>query len=191
MITLFSLAFAATMMVSAGEVRDRVARFTPVVFGPNSKLALAGRYTLPSKELRHRIGPQLSGEFLHLFADGTYLHIEWTDVSRPAIDDKGSWQVANNLLTLQPDKSIRWKVGGEHQFIVLRRPSRTAEVLLLGVHRQRSFFESEARRSDDREFLLLITTLALEERYTASRGAAMKSQLMHDAWNPKFFSSPK
>ena len=179
-----TLLFAA---LTINDVVGRVARLTPATAATGGYLNMAGKYTSTSEELRRKAGPALSGTELHLFPDGTYMHVEWSDISAPVIDDKGTWQIGGSGVLLRSDSSITWRVGLPRQYAPLHRPQKRREILLLSIP-QLEYFEKHATDPpNDPEFMLLVTALALEKRYTASEATRVKAQLMKEAWNPKYF----
>jgi hypothetical protein len=146
---------------------------------------LAGRYTGQTSELRARVGPFLTGEDLYLFPDGSYVYCEWGDVMPRTIYDKGQWSATGGVLELRSDADIRWEPGIDRRHIMIRRPGRKDEIMLVGLLDDVEYFEQKA--SDDPELMLLIVGMARTEVLTQKTSGAVKARLMKEAWKPAFF----
>jgi len=146
---------------------------------------LAGQYTSTSEELGKRVGPFLSGNDLYLFADGTYIYCEWTDIEPVTVYDKGTWVFKNGEVALTSDPQIGWKPGAERAYVAVHRVSRTGEILLVGTGRDLDYFEKHA--GNDPEFMLLVSAKMRQKTFSQQEAEKVKATLMKDAWRPKYF----
>jgi hypothetical protein len=148
-----------------------------------ASVQLAGQYTSTPKEL----GPQLSGEYLYLFPDQTYIYCEWADIQPLTIYDKGTWGYGKGFLELKSGPEITWNPELERKYLLVRRASRSKEVLLVGTERDLPYFEHNA--GDDAELMLLIVSMMRTKQIRQKESAWLKRKLMRDAWRPQLFSS--
>jgi hypothetical protein len=186
---LFLLAQVGTTP-TAREAVERIRAKTPVeAVNINDAEKLAGRYTSASNELGKRVGGFLSGDDLYLFPDGTYIYCEWTDVSPVTVYDKGAWTLAVGLVELKSDPDVTWDPAAyrqyERRYASVRRSPRNKEILLVGVGHALSYFEEKA--GDDPEFMLLVLAKKRESTFDRAKAAAVKAQLMKEAWRPESF----
>jgi hypothetical protein len=147
--------------------------------------ALAGHFTSSPDELRRRVGPILSGDDLYLFPDGSYLYSTWSDIPPTAIQDKGSWVVSGDELTLKSDSDITWNPGAERRYLLVRRASHPDEILAVGRDRELAYFEKHADR--DPEFMLLLVSKVRIAGISRKTSVELKKELMQKAWRPEFF----
>ena len=114
-----------------------------------------------------------------------YLYCEWGDVMAKTIFDKGRWGVAGGVLELKSDGDIQWDPGIDRRHIMIRRPQRKDEIILVGLSEDVDDFEQKA--ADDPELKLLIVGMARTDVLARKTSAAVKARLMKEAWNPSFF----
>lgn len=145
--------------------------------------AVVGHYSSPY-ELRQRVVP-LSGNDLYLFPDGTYIYCSWSDIPPTAIQDKGTWNLSGDELTLTSDPEITWKPGVERRYLLVRRPSHGQEILAVGLDRDLRYFEEHA--DDDPDFMLLLVSKARIKGLSEKESMQVKKKLMREAWRPKFY----
>jgi hypothetical protein len=108
LLLLFLLAQVGTTP-TAREAVERIRAKTPIeAVSVSSAEQLSGRYTSASKEKEKRGGSMPGGFDIYLFPDGTYLSCNWTDVSPLVVFDKGSWKLAEGLVTLASDRDVTW-----------------------------------------------------------------------------------
>src|SRR5438132_5944701 len=102
---------------------------------------LAGKDSNPPKEFHGG----LSGDDLYLFPDGTYIYCEWADIEPLTMRDKGAWKLADGLVVLTSDRDVTWDPDTEPKYVAVRRRSHYHEILLVGIGRDLSYFEENAR----------------------------------------------
>jgi len=170
-----------------GSALDRLRAKIDVERPPDlSRTALVGRYSSTPGELRQRVVP-LSGNYLYLFPDGTYLDYFWSDVPPPTIQDKGTWVVSVDVLTLTSDSDVTWNPRTERRYLLVRRRSHPNEILMVGMDRDLRYFEDHAK--DDPEFMLLLTSKMRVDAFSGTDPMEVKRRLMREAWLPKFYTS--
>jgi hypothetical protein len=181
---LLFLAQAADSPESAlARIRSRVA-VSPLT---GDLTTVAGKYTSTPPDL----GSGLSGEYLHLLPDGTYIYCEWADVEPLTILDKGTWRLSGPTVELSSDSDITWRpLHGccsplERQFLLFQRDDRKRDAILMGMGYALSYFEEQAK--DDPRLMLLITGLTRAETYNQKSTARVKARLMKEAWRPEYF----
>jgi hypothetical protein len=134
---------------------DRIRAKVPVQEVSTDSIAdISGHYSSPGPTVVKRIGGVLSGDELYLFPDGTYIYMEWSDVSPMGIRDKGTWHYSENVVRLTSDKDIKWDPGVDRELVAFRRASVKDEVFLMGSPRDLKYFET-AVDNNDTEWLLL------------------------------------
>jgi len=143
---------------------------------------LAGKYSNPPKEL---FGGSLSGDDLYLFPDGTYISCEWADIEPLTLRDKGAWKLADRLVVLTSDSDVTWDPGAERKYVAVRRRSHRHEILLVGVARDLSYFEENAK--EDPETELLVVAKEQAKTFRPATTAKAKTELMKQAWRPEYF----
>ncbi len=102
---------------------------------------LAGKYSNPPKEFHGG----LSGDDLYLFPDGTYIYCEWADIEPLTVRDKGAWKLADGVVVLTSDSDVTWDPGVERKYVAVHRRVRPREILFVGVGRDLSYFEENAK----------------------------------------------
>jgi hypothetical protein len=142
---------------------------------------LAGNYSHPSKEFR----PGLSGNDLYLFADGTYIYGEWSDIEPLVIRDEGTWNVAEGSVVLKSDTEVTWDPDVERKYVAVRRQSRPNEILLIGTGRDISYFEENSKDGPETE--LMVVCKERSKNIPHRRISALKEKLMHESWRPEYF----
>lgn len=150
-----------------------------------SPAELAGQYKNPSKELIGRVGPPLAGNILYLFPDKSYIYCEWADIMPNTVVDKGTWNVTGYTLELKSAPEITWAPHLERQFMVVRRPSRSDEILLVGINKGLAYFDKNAK--DDPELMLLIVGRQRDKVISRAETTKLKASLMREGWRPTFF----
>jgi len=149
----------------------------------SSLSSLAGRYTSASSELGKTWGGGFtSGKDLYLFADGTFLYCEWADIEPLTIYDKGTWSTSNGRLTLASEPATPSSLRPEAEYLVVRRPKRADEAILVGLRDRLPASEAEAK--DDPVFALLLVGLVREKSFGATEGRRLKNRLMAEARRP-------
>ena len=149
-------------------------------------IRLAGHYTSTSKEVGRSF---LSGNGLYLFPDGSYIYTVWADIERTTIVDKGSWVFSEGVVTLTSAPDVTWDPEAERTYLAVRRPSRKNEILLVGLERALSYFETKAH--EDPEFTLLLVAKVRTNGFSSKAAAKLKAKLMQDAWRPQDFRRPE
>jgi len=155
---------------------------------PVAKVApaqLAGHYTSTSEEQQRRFGGALSGDYLYLFPDETYIYCEWADIEPLTIYDKGRWAYDGAFLQLRSSPEITWDPKLQRKYLLLHRASRSHEMLLIGTERDLLYFEENA--GDDPESMLLILAKIREKKIRPAESARLKAKLMLEAWRPQYF----
>src|SRR3989475_13197660 len=120
---------------------------------------LAGKDSNPPKEFHGG----LSGDDLYLFPDGTYIYCEWADIEPLTVRDKGAWKLADGVVVLTSDSDVTWDPGVERKYVAVHRRVRPREILFVGVGRDLSYFEENAK--DDPETQLFV--VAKERKHFA------------------------
>lgn len=169
---------------------ERLQAKIDVVSVPNlTPPELAGQYTNPSEELSKRV-PPMGSEKLFVFPDKTYIFTFETDIPPDTISDKGTWILNGDTLELQSDKDVMWKSKRvERQHLVVRRRGHNDELFLVGIGRNLSYFEENAK--DDPEFQFLLDSLKREKAITAEETGPLRKRLMKEKWQPKFYRREK
>jgi hypothetical protein len=143
---------------------------------------LAGHYANPPTDLVRRIGGVLSGDDLYLFADGTFIYCQWSDIQPLTIYDKGQWTFANGDVELKSDLDVTWNPEADRTYIAVRRRSHRKEILLVGLRSDLAHFEREVR--DDPESMLLIVSKERKAALTLAEGKKIKARLLRESWHP-------
>lgn len=160
--------------------------------------AFAGKFS-PSTELKPHVGGALSGDYLYLFADRSFIYVHWADISpRKTIHDKGSWTYEGGFIVLSTDNSVPQKHAVKHDsryvpFLVTFGGSE--HLSLIDTNRKFDFFHKKVEEpippgvgiSRMKESLLRICTYARSETYTESEEQETKERLMKDGWRPEYF----
>ena len=108
----------------------------------------------------------MGSEKLFVFPDKTYIFTFETDIPPDTISDKGTWILNGDTLELQSDKDVTWKSKRvERRHLVVRRSGHNDELFLVGIDRNLSYFEENAK--DDPEFQFLLDSLKREKAITA------------------------
>jgi len=89
-------------------------------------------------------------------------------------------------LTSAPD--VTWDPEAERMYLAVRRPSRKNEILLVGLERALSYFETKAH--EDPEFTLLLVAKVRTNGFSSKVAAKLKAKLVQDAWRPQDFGRP-
>ena len=160
--------------------------------------AFAGKFS-PSAELKPSVGGALSGDYLYLFADRSFIYVHWADIPpRKTIHDKGSWTYEGGFIVLSTDNSVPQKHAVKHdsRYVPLLMTFGSHEHLsLIGTNRRFDFFREKVDEplppainvSRIKESLLRICTYARSETYTESEEQETKARLMKDGWRPEYF----
>jgi hypothetical protein len=146
--------------------------------------------TEPATYLPGKYAPQamLGGHELHLFADYTYIYAVWGCVEPLTIHDKGKWTVFDSTLRLVSDTGIRWEPDVDREYVMLRRPDRPDELVLMGMVRPRRILDAiEGRDAAAGEQVLLFLGLPRVARYGARDGSKARSLLLKESWRPEQF----
>jgi len=171
---------------TAASPLDRIRAKTPVDPVTNlTPVQIAGQYSNPSWEYIKRSGGALSGDDLYIFPDQTYIYCEWADISPTTIIDKGTWSFSGSVLELKSDPEITWGTRLERRLLVVRRPSHTKEILLMGIEEELPYFEKEA--GDDPAGMLLIVGRQRRRVIKPAGAARLKARLMQESWRPESF----
>jgi hypothetical protein len=133
-------------------------------------------------------GPGLAGSELYLFADHTYIFIEWADVMPETISDKGRWTMAMGLLTLSSDSDVVWDPRNDRRYLSLREGD-GSEPLLFGVDRTLHVFEWLVEE-DPKEAPGYFRAACREKVRTWSDAEAghLKADLMKRFWRSSAFA---
>ena len=142
---------------------------------------LAGKDSNPPKEFHGG----LSGDDLYLFPDGTYIYCEWADIEPLTVRDKGAWKLADGLVVLTSDKDVTWDPDTVPKYVAVRRRSHYHEILLVGIGRDLSYFEENAK--DDPETQLLVVAKERAKTFRPATAAKAKAELMKQSWRPAYF----
>jgi hypothetical protein len=182
----------ALLLPQSSEVKtrptplERLQAKIDVVSVPDlTPLDLAGQYVNPSEELNKRIVPMGSAK-LFVFPDNTYIFTFASDIPPDTISDKGRWSLEGDVLRLQSDKDVTWKskrVARRH--IVVRRRGHDNELFLVGLDRELSHFERNAK--DDPDFTFLLVSLKREKTISTTDVAPLRAKLMKEKWQPDFY----
>lgn len=182
---LFLLAQVATSPTLHAAV-ERLRAKTPVDTVRGASIEqLAGRYTSTSEELGKYVGPFKGGDDLYLFADGTYIYCEWTDVVPLTVYDKGTWRIADGLVELKSDPKVTWDPEIERRYVAIRRGSRNTEILLIGIEHDLGRFEKNAGK--DPGYMLLVIAKKRETTFSKETAGRIKARLLKEAWRPEYF----
>jgi hypothetical protein len=101
----------------------------------------------------------------------------------------GKWQITGSNVVLRSDSTITWRTTNDHEYFALQRKGKAGEVLLFSPDNL-AYVEDHAHDPpDDPEFMFLINTMPRASRYSASKGSEAKAALLHEPWNPEFFTS--
>jgi len=147
---------------------------------------LAGFFKNPGPSLLKRIGgSSLSGDELYLLPDRTYVYIEWADISPEIICDKGSWIFSSGVVHLSSAPDVKWDPRIDRELVAVRRPSVPNEVLLIGVHRDLTYFEEND--GADAEGMLLEVAKERSKELKMPQVTKLKGKLIRDFWKPEFF----
>jgi hypothetical protein len=180
------LAAAQVSSTSAADTLKRLTARLPVALVHVPRPAdLSGRYTGQTRELRARVGPFLSGEDLYLFPDGTYIYCEWSDIMPKTVHDKGNWIAKDGIVEFVSDEDMTWDPELDRRHVVLRRASHEKEIMIIAVPSGIEYFDKNA--GDDAELMLLIVGMARTEMLPEKTSSTVKTRLMREAWDPKFF----
>ncbi|PYT55483.1 MAG: hypothetical protein DMG46_19745 [Acidobacteria bacterium] len=142
---------------------------------------LAGKYSNPPKEFQGG----LSGDDLYLFPDGTYIYCEWADIEPLTVRDKGAWKLADGVVVLTSDSDVTWDPGVERKYVAVHRRVRPREILFVGVGRDLSYFEENAK--DDPETQLFVVAKERAKTFRPATAAKAKAELMKQSWRPEYF----
>ena len=142
---------------------------------------LAGKDSNPPKEFHGG----LSGDDLYLFPDGTYIYCEWADIEPLTVRDKGAWKLADGLVVLTSDRDVTWDPDTEPKYVAVRRRSHYHEILLVGIGRDLSYFEENAK--DDPETQLLVVAKERAKTFRPATAVKAKAELMKQSWRPAYF----
>src|SRR5207245_283655 len=126
-----------------------------------------------------------SGDDLYLFPDGTYIYCEWADIEPLTVRDKGAWKLADGLVVLTSDRDVTWDPDTEPKYVAVRRRSHYHEILLVGIGRDLSYFEENAK--DDPETQLLVVAKERAKTFRPATAAKAKAELMKQSWRPAYF----
>src|SRR6266513_2044139 len=165
---------------------ERLQAKIDVVAVPNlTPSELAAQYTNPSEELSKRI-PRMGSENLFIFPDKTYIFTFVTDIPPDTIADKGTWSLEGNNLRLESDKDITWKSKRvERRHIIVRRRGHDNELFLVGLDWHLSYFEKNANR--DPEFQFLLDSLKREKAISPEETEPLRKRLIKEKWRPEFY----
>lgn len=148
---------------------------------------IAGQYANPSKEFVKRVGPSLLNN-LYIFPDKTYLYCEWAVFMPTTVFDKGTWSFAGGVLELSSDWKVTWNPDLERRFLAVRRPSRSEEILLVGVENALRRFEKQG--VGDPELMLLTIAKQRVKKISRAETTGLKATLMREGWRPDSFGKP-
>lgn len=167
---------------------ERLQARVDVVSVPNLTASqLAGQYTNPSVELNKRL-PPIGGQKLYIFPNGSYIFTFVVDIPPDTISDKGTWSLSGDTLELRSDKDVKWKSKGvDRKHLVVRRRGHIDELFLVGIGWRLSYFEENAKR--DPEFEFLLDSLKREKPISAEEAEPLKKRLMEEKWRPEFYRS--
>jgi len=164
---------------------QRVAKRVPVTPLTLSSEQLAGIWSDT-----HHDG--LSGLFLYLFDDGTFIHTHWSDILPETVYDKGTWRAEPGMLTLLPDSDVTWNPKTDRKFLMLRPEAGKDEALLFGVEwRLQVFEELSAEQPKEAPAWLILGSLIRERPWAEGEAAQVKIRLGKDTWSwrPCFFTT--
>jgi hypothetical protein len=83
---------------------------------------------------------------------------------------------------------VKWKSKVvERKHLVVRRRGHNDELFLMGIGRSLSYFEKNAKR--DPEFQFLLDSLKREKPITTEEMEPLRKQLMKEKWQPEFYRS--
>jgi hypothetical protein len=171
---------------------ERLQAKIDVVSVPNlTPSELAGQSTNPSEELNKRV-PRMGSATFFVFPDRRYIFTFVTDVPPDTISDKGTWRLSGDTLELQSDRDVTWKSKHvERQHLVVRRRGHNDEVFLVGTGWRLSYFEKNAKK--DPEFQFLLDSQKRVKAIAAEEIGPLRKRLMEEKWQPRFYkreSSP-
>src|SRR6266699_5036687 len=142
---------------------------------------LAGKDSNPPKEFHGG----LSGDDLYLFPDGSYIYCEWADIEPLTVRDKSAWKLADGVVVLTSDSDVTWDPGVERKYVAVHRRVRPREILFVGVGRDLSYFEENAK--DDPETQLFVVAKERAKTFRHATAAKAKAELMKQSWRPEYF----
>jgi hypothetical protein len=179
---IIAVIFVAQIGLAAQAPLERVQAIVKVAGVEETTPAqLAGRYSYPTKQFQ----ASLTGNDLYLFANGSYIYDEWGDVEPRVIRDKGTWRIADGLVTLKSDSKITWDPYVERKYLAIHRLSRPNEILLIGTGRDLSYFEENSK--DEPELELMVVCKERSKTISGKQAIKIKEQLMRESWRPEFF----
>lgn len=132
-------------------------------------------------------GGGLSGSYLYLFPDATYIYTEWGDVMPETIYDKGGWQVSNGVLLMSPASEVTWEPFGNRQYLVLRQKEGAPEPLLFGIHVSFHLFKEMLKEQPAKAGTWLWLSSYRRTRGWAPREPErVRADLMKKGWKPEW-----
>jgi hypothetical protein len=135
-------------------------------------------------------GAGLSGVYLYLFEDGSYIYTEWADILPETIYDKGHWRVVDGVVALSSDADVNWERPGREGRFLIFRITGAREQLLLGLDFRFAIFESVVHETPrNASGYLRAASLARRRQWKPGDGEREKKRLMKDCWSPEYFTS--
>ena len=173
------------VMSEPARFLQRVAKRVPVTPLTLSSEQLAGIWS----DTRH---DGLSGSFLYLFDDGTFIHTHWSDILPETVYDKGAWHAEPGMLTLLPDNDVTWHPKTDRKFLMLRPQNGKNAALLFGVEWALQVFEELSAEQPKKALTwLILGSLTRERPWAEGEVAQVKARLGKDTWSwrPCFFTT--
>ena len=134
-------------------------------------------------------GDGLSGSFLYLFEDGSYINTQWADIEPETIYDKGHWDILNDVIRLNPDGDVVWAPRSDRRFLCLKPDEQDGYHLLgtdLAVGRFQQLSDEKPELGTGDEWLLTLT-FRHERSLTLQQGRLLKTKLLQSSWKPDYF----
>jgi hypothetical protein len=89
-------------------------------------------------------GGGLSGAYLYVFDDSSYIATEWADILPETIFHKGTWRVVDGVVVLFLDADVTWREPGDRRFVLFRTKAKPDQ-LLFGLDFALHLFERLVR----------------------------------------------
>src|SRR5438876_6632833 len=113
------------------------------------------------------------------------LYCEWADIEPLTVRDKSAWKLADGVVVLTSDSDVTWDPGVERKYVAVHRRVRPREILFVGVGRDLSYFEENAK--DDPETQLFVVAKERTKTFRPATAAKAKAELMKQSWRPEYF----
>lgn len=154
----------------SAELRKAYPVVAPVAFTNMVTSKLSGRFGR---------GSGLSGQYLYLFTDRTYVYSKWSDVMKETIFYKGTWGVTNGLIMLTSDKSLPETFGPPDQAYLPVGLSDSNDLFIMS-HR-RDFSKFTEKGGSDPAFMFRLCTLIRIKSSSGRKEKQLKARLLKKA----------